>query len=95
MSGNPDISLFIFSFLSSCIFTNNKLGNFVKFSDFSSCVDLVLIISEFTGSIPVPLGFTDSDFVKVFFVVENVFVAENGSNFEISSFSLESFEKLL
>ena len=77
MSGNPDISLFIFSFLSSCIFTNNKLGNFVKFSDFSSCVDLVLIISEFKGSYPVPLSFTtDSKFVKVFFfVVENVFVA--------------------
>ena len=30
VSGNPDIYLFIFSFLSSCIFTNNKLGNFVK-----------------------------------------------------------------
>ena len=35
VSGKPGISLLIFSFLSSCIFTNTKLEDFLKFSGLS------------------------------------------------------------
>lgn len=73
MSGNPDIYLFIFSFLSSCIFTNTKLEDFLKFSGLSvlffAFEDLLLIISYLTNSYPDPFGFkTCNDFVmKRFF----------------------------